>query len=333
MKMKTKTSLNRPEPLRTIKKLKTALSFALLLIAVTIILPATTQALVIDRIVAVVNDRIITETELNAATAVAVGGLKAGEQREYHVKTKSLILDSLIESALIKQDAERIGIEVSELEIDESINSVMERNGLTENALIAALKENKLSYKEYRDQLRDEIIRVKFMGARFRSRIKIRDENVEEYFNSHIDEYYAEPSVRLAVLLLNDTDKKILQEKLKAIRQGLKDKEDFTELVKQFSDGSTAAQGGDIGYLHKSEISPLIESIADSLKEGEISKPVRAQKGIYIVKLIDRKGKEPRAIKEVEAQIRNIIYKKMLKQRYDYWLDDMKRTAFIDVRL
>jgi parvulin-like peptidyl-prolyl isomerase len=171
------------------------------------------------------------------------------------------------------------------------------------------------------------------MGARFRSKIEIRHENIEEYFNSHIDEYYAEPSVRLAVLLLDGTDKKIIQHKLKAIRQGLRTNESFSALVKQFSDGPGAAQGGDLGYLHKGEISPLIENIAQNLKIGEVSKPVREDNLIYIVKLVDKKGKEPRPIKEVERQIHSIIYKKMLKQRYDYWLDDMKRTAFIDVRL
>jgi len=309
------------------------IALTLILTAASILLPATARAVVVDRIVAVVNDRIITETELNAATAVAVGGLRGGEEREYHISTKSVVLDTLIESALIKQDAERIGIEVSELEIDESIEEVMKRNAMTKNELIAALEKNKLGYKDYRNQLRDEIIRVKFMGARFRSRIDLRDEDVEEYFNRHIDEYYDEPGIRLAVLLLVDGDKETLQRKLKAVRQGLRDGEEFTDLVKQFSDGPSAAQGGDIGYLHKGEISPMIDDIAKSLKKGEVSKPVRAPKGVYIVKLIDRKDEEPKPLKEVEGQIRNILYKKMMKERYDYWLDDMKRTAFIDVRL
>jgi len=313
--------------------INTALALTVALLGAAVILPTTAQGVVVDRIVAVVNDSIITETELKAATAIAVGGLGGGEQREYHVNTKSVVLDNLIESSLIKQDAEKIGIEVSELEIDESIDSVLERNGLTQDELIAALKEKNLPYKEYRNQIRDELIRVKFMNARFRSRIEIRDENVEEYYHQHIDEYYAEPSMRLAVLLLTDGDKDVLQKKLKTIKQGLKDGEKFTELVKQFSDGPTAAQGGDIGYLQKGEISPLIENIADSLKKGEISKPVRAKKGIYIVKLVDRKKREPKPIKEVERQIRNILYKKIMQERYEFWLDNMKKTAFIDVRL
>jgi len=313
--------------------INTALALTLTLLAAAVILPSTAGAVVVDKIVAVVNDSIITETELNAATAVAVGGLRSGEQREYHVNTKSVVLDNLIESSLIKQDAEKIGVEVSELEVDESIDSVLERNGLSQNELIAALEEKNLPYKEYRNQIRDELIRVKFMNARFRSRIEIRDENVEEYFNQHIDEYYAEPSVRLAVLLLTDGSKDVLQKKLKAIKQGLREGEEFTELVKQFSDGPTASQGGDIGYLQKGEISPLIENIADSMKEGEISKPVRAKKGIYIVKLIDRKEREPKLIKEVESQISNILYKKIMKERYEFWLDNMKKIAFIDVRL
>ncbi len=310
-----------------------ALTLTLMLMAAALLLPATARAVVVDRIVAVVNDSIITETDLNAATAVAVGGLRSNEPREYHVHTKSVVLDNLIESSLIKQDAEKIGIEVSELEIDESIESVLERNGMTQNELIEALKAKDLPYQEYRNQIRDELIRVKFMNARFRSRIEIKKEELEEYYHQHIDEYYAEPSIRLAVLLLTDDDKNILQEKLKIIKQGLKDGEDFSELIKQFSDGPTAKQGGDIGYLHEDEISPLIKNIAQSLKVGEISKPVRAKKGIYIVQLIDRKDKEPKPLEEVRVEISNILYKKIMKERYAYWLENMKRTAFIDVRL
>ncbi len=310
-----------------------ALTLTLMLMAMAVLLPTTAGAVVVDRIVAVVNDSIITETELNAATAVAVGGLRSNEPREYHVHTKSIVLDNLIESSLIKQDAERIGVEVSELEIDESIGSVLERNGMTKDQLIEALKAKDLPYQEYRNQIRDELIRVKFMNARFRSRIKIKTAELEEYFYQHIDEYYAEPSVRLAVLLLADNGKEIVQEKLKTIKLGLKDGEEFTELIKQFSDGPTAAHGGDIGYLHENEISPLIKNIAMSLKVGEISKPVRAKKGIYIVQLIDRKEKEPKPLAEVQGQIRNIIYQKKMKERYVFWLDNMKRTAFIDVRL
>ncbi len=310
-----------------------ALTLTLMLMAMAVLLPTTAKAVVVDRIVAVVNDSIITETELNAAIAIAVGGLRSNEPREYHVHTKSIVLDNLIESSLIKQDAEKIGVEVSELEIDESIGSVLERNVMTQEELIEALRAKDLPYQEYREQIRDELIRVKFMNARFRSRIEIRTEELKEYFHQHIDEYYAEPSIRLAVLLLTDDGEELVQEKLKIIKLGLKGGEEFTELIKQFSDGPTAGQGGDIGYLHENEISPLIKNIAQSLKVGEISKPVRAKKGIYIVQLIDRKDKEPKSFEEVQGQIRSILYKKMMKERYAYWLDNMKRLAFIDVRL
>jgi len=315
------------------KPINITLILTLMLMAMAVLLPTTARAVVVDRIVAIVNDSIITETELNAATAVAVGGLRSSEPREYHVHTKSIVLDNLIENSLIKQDAERIGVEVSELEIDESIGSVLDRNGMTQDQLVEALKAKDLPYQEYRNQIRDELMRVKFMNARFRSRIKIRTEELEEYFHQHIDEYYAEPSIRLAVLLLTDDGKEVVQEKLKTIRLGLKNGEDFSELIKQFSDGPTAAQGGDIGYLHENEISPLIKNIAQSLKVGEISKPVRAKKGIYIVQLIDRKDKEPKPLEEVQRQIHNILYQKIMKDRYAFWLDKMKRTAFIDVRL
>ncbi len=310
-----------------------ALTLTMMLMAMAVLLPTTAKAVVVDRIVAVVNDSIITETELNAAIAIAVGGLRSNEPREYHVHTKSIVLDNLIESSLIKQDAEKIGVEVSELEIDESIGSVLERNVMTQEELIEALRAKDLPYQEYREQIRDELIRVKFMNARFRSRIEIRTEELKEYFHQHIDEYYAEPSIRLAVLLLTDDGEELVQEKLKIIKLGLKGGEEFTELIKQFSDGPTAGQGGDIGYLHENEISPLIKNIAQSLKVGEISKPVRAKKGIYIVQLIDRKDKEPKSFEEVKGQIRSILYKKMMKERYAYWLDNMKRLAFIDVRL
>ncbi len=308
---------------------------AVLVAAALVAVPAVHAAAeVVDRVVAVVNDRVITLSELNAAYAVALGGLKgSGLGDEDTVETRSKVLDNLIERTLIKQAAEKAGIEVSEWEIDNAIEDVKRQNNLTHEALMVALASSGLTYNEYREQMRDEIRQVKFVNRRFRSKIVIQDEDVEEYYTQHIDDYYTAPSFRLRILFLSSRDRRLLELRLKAVMKGLNEGEEFSELVRQYSEGPAVASGGDIGYLETGEVAPVIEEAANRLEEGEVSGPITTPEGVYLIQLVDRKEGEPQPLEEVKDSIRKALYKKILAQRYNFWLEETKKIAYIEVRL
>ncbi len=292
------------------------------------------SAEIVDRIVAVVNDSVITLSELNAAIAVAME--RSGNPEKWKkdmVRTRSMVLDSLIEQKLVKQAADKAGIDVSQQEIDNAVEDIKERNNLTQEELVSALAESGITYSEYREQLREQIRQVKFINQEFRSKITISREDVENYYNRHIEEFTGPASYRLRVIFFTGTDKDLLALKIKTVFEALDKGEDFETLARQYSEGPTASSGGDLGYLRADEMDPSLREVASAMSPGSVSRPVRTPSGVYIIQLVDRIEGRPVPFEEVEDRIYDRLFKEALDRRYNHWLEEMKKVAHIDVRL
>jgi len=318
---------------------RTAHLFCAILLAASLVFAATgARCETVDRVVAVVNADVITLSELNAATAAISGGLKGEEFQgaEMTVETRSKALDSLIEKILIKQSAEKAGIEVSETEVDNAVEDIKKQNKISHEALLVALAQSGLTYAQYRNQLKEEIRQVKFANQQFRSKISIEDENIEEYYRQNIEKFSVPPSYRLRIIFLAKTpatDEGILKNRLDLIMEDLKSGRDFPEVAKEYSEGLGREEGGDIGDIESGELSPLLEESARRLKKGEISEPITAPDGIYIIQLIDFKDSAPAPLEKAKDTIKNTLYQKILQERYNFWLQEMKKIAHIEIRL
>ncbi len=289
---------------------------------------------VVDRIVAVVNDSIITLSELNASTAVAIKGLK-GEAREGEniVETKCMVLDALIEKKLMKQAADVAGIEVSEQEVDNAIEDIKIQNNITEEELLNELERNGLTYKEYREQLREDIRQVKFVSREFHAKIAIEHEEMEDYYKRNIESFRGQDSFRLRLLFLARTDEKTMRARLDAVMDELEEGVDFKQVASEFSDGPAPTEGGDLGYVMAGELDSAVAGAARQLKPGEVSGPIFTRTGINVIQLIDKREGEVKPFEEVADQIRDLIFKEKMEARYGLWLEDTKKIAHIEVRL
>ncbi len=297
--------------------------------------PSPAFAELVDRIVAVVNDSVITFSELEAATAVELGGLRGGGSRQGEdlVGTRSRVLDELIEKKLMKQAADMVGIEVSDREIENAVEDVKRDNKISGDELMLALAENGLTYNDYKEQLREQIRQVKFISRRFRSRIQVKQEDIEEYYIQNREKFYGASSYRIRLILLSGDDMGIVERRLKTVQEELENGEEFSRVASLYSDGTAAAEGGDLGYVNTGELDGAIEDAAMVLETGGISPPVRTSSGVAIVQLLDRKGREALSIEEVDRKIRNALYDRFMDDRYEIWLDEMRRLAHIEVKL
>ena len=161
------------------------LFISLLLFVLTILLPSQPlNAEVVDRVVAVVNESVITLSELErAVAAVEREGVASGEKALLRGKT----LDQLIEKRLVEQAAAMVGITVSEQEIDAAVEDVRRRNNLSHDELVRALTGSGITYREYRERLKTEIEQVKFTSRRFRSKATVPEEDIENYYREHLE--------------------------------------------------------------------------------------------------------------------------------------------------
>jgi parvulin-like peptidyl-prolyl isomerase len=177
-------------------------------------------------------------------------------------------------------------------------------------------------------------------------KIQFTDEEIKDYYNQHKDKYYATPEKRrlrhLLIKINADSTQKGYQKKLKkaekeakkrieALYQRVKAGEDFADLARQYSEESRADMGGDMGYLERGKLSPQLDSVAFSLKVGEISSPVRDGKGYHLISVLDVKEKKYREFDENVARgIRGFLEDERTKEKTKEYLDQLKeKTKFV----
>ena len=322
------------------KAFRTVVLLTFFALATCLAFGASARAEVVDRIVVVVNDDIITLSELNSATKISLGGLKGDNLEDLlvgmdEVDTRSRILDAMIEKTLMRQSAERVGIEVSDREIDNAIEDVIADNNIDRDILMKYLSDNDLTYKEYREQIKEDIREVKFTDRYFRSKVVLSEEALEEMYNRNIDDFRGAPSYRLKLIVLSPEEgaDKIDELRIAAVEDALKGGGDFDSIVTEFSDGPAKDKGGDIGYVRSVDVDPVIEAVVLKLSVGEVSPFLEIGDSIYVVKLIDRKAGEVASFEEASNTLKQRLFKNLLKERYDEWLDNTRRFAHIEVRL
>ncbi len=295
---------------------------------------AVVSAEMVDRIVAIINDSVITMSELNAATALALeksGGDKNDEKAILGMKKK--ILDDLIEQKLVKQASDKAGIDVSEKEIDNAVEDIKKENGMTQDALLLTLARSGLTYKEYREQLKEQIRQVKFVNKEFRSKITIEPEDVEDYYRQHKDDFQTPAAYRVNMIFIPNSDKDAAARKIKMLEDGLSKGTDFKELAREYSEGPTASSGGDMGYLKINEMDKAIQDAVVKLKVNEISPLIQAGDGAYFIQLNDIKPSEQRPFEEVKGLAQDKLYKKIMDDRFNFWLNEVKKYAHVEIRL
>lgn len=296
---------------------------------------APAKAEVVDRVVAVINDSIITLSELNAAAAMATEKLSSADKKDGKKadELRSKMLDGLIEQKLVKQAADKAGIDISEREIDLAVDDIKRQNGLTQESLLLALAQSGLTYKEYREQLKEQIRQVKFINKEIRSKIMVLPEDIEAYWRQHRNDFVSPPSYRLNMIFIPSADKEVYKLKLKAVEDGIKKGEPFGELARAYSEGFGAASGGEMGWMKAGELDRSVEDAASKLKAGNIAGPMVNSEGAYFIELVEMKAAAQTPLEEVKDRIQDKLFKKTMDERFDFWLEEVKKYAHIEIRL
>ncbi|HAG50856.1 MAG TPA: hypothetical protein DHU69_06220 [Deltaproteobacteria bacterium] len=317
------------------KKIFLVYIFLFLLFPSALSLASVVNAEIIDKVIAVVNDSVITLSELNSAIA-DIGIIKGDSKEKQIVETKSRILDQLIEKKLVELAATKAGISVSEKEIDNAVEDVKKQNNISHEELLRALAKNGLTLKAYREQLKEQVRQVKFINRQFRSNIKLADEDVEAYYKLNQDKFAGPTMHRLRIISFPLTEPgkvKEAEKKVKDVLAMAKRGEDFAKLAREYSQGPNALGGGDLGYVKTGEMDPTIERAIAGLKSGEVSDVVKTSTGFHIIQVVERPKGEPRPLSEVDEEIRNIIFQKIIDERYKFWLEEIMKKAYVEVRL
>ncbi len=293
-----------------------------------------------NRVVAIVNDEVITLYELNGRMKDLTGHdpaeMRLRDEKQY-LKARREILNGLIEEKLTLGKIQELGINVTPKRIDAAIERIKRNNGLTQEDLLAGLKKRGITYDSYRERVKGQLQRMELINYEVKSKIIIREEDIKEYYNKHRDEFVVKGKVHLAIIVLkqeglsNKSGSGSLSRQAEDILERLKAGEDFGELAKKFSRGPGAEDGGDVGFFKTSQIDPKLREIIKKMSPGDISEPIVRPYGIQIVKLIDNQEERLKPIKEVRDAIYQIFYQKEVNKRYSAWIKGLKDKAYTKI--
>jgi peptidyl-prolyl cis-trans isomerase SurA len=301
------------------------------------------QAAVVDRIVAIVNDEIITLSELNNAfepyQEKFEASYKGPDREKARAETKVLLLNRMIESVLMEQESRKTGITVRDGEVTEAINDIRTQRKLSQDELRKGLERDGITDDAFRKDIRNQLMRMKLIQRDIKSRVAVTDEEVGEYYRKHREDYEGKESVRIKQILLplpteeDPAAKEKLRANAEAIHKELMAGESFDQLSARYSRGPEAASGGDIGYIERGIIHSEVEDVAFSLPLHQISDVIESSVGFHIIQVIDRRGAGLKSIESVRGEIREKIDREKMDKKYGEWLEELRKKSHIEIKL
>ena len=289
-------------------------SIASLLLALAIMLPAHAQLLTpaaaanqpLDRIVAVVNDDVILQSELNDAV-LSVQQQYAGhtEQLPPMNVLQQQVLNRLVLMRLQIQKAQDQGIHVSDADVDQAIQGVAEQNKLSPEQLRAEVERSGASFASFREQLADQITVQRLHQSVVQDSVSVTDSEIDNLLSSPT---YKAGEVHLAHIQISipgGADAAAIQaaaakaeQTLASIHGGM----DFNAAAIRYSDAPDALEGGDLGWRRLDEIPPAFADTIASMKPGDVSPALRGPTGFHILKLVDQRQSSRKMVTELHAR-------------------------------
>jgi len=296
---------------------------------------------VVDRIVAVVNQEIITLSEVDKLIGPFQEEIQTKDRLERQERVREVyrkVLDRLIEEKLIDQEVKRSGVKITSKEIEGAVEEVKRQNGIGQEDLEKLLLKEGLTLETYKKEIEKRLQRMKLINWNLKVETKSGEKELKDFYQKNIDKYRSNEVYRPCQIFFL-VPKEATQEEIREIRkrcQGvlerIKKGEDFGKMALLYSQDTSAKDRGDLGYFKKGELLPDLEKEALRLQVGEVSGTIRTSLGFHILKLLDRKGGNP-PCEEVKERVRVDYYEKEREKALQQFLSTLKEKAVIEIKL
>ena len=297
---------------------------------------------VVDRIVAVVNQEIITFSEIEKVMGPLKEEMKAEdrlERRERFQEAYGKILEKLIEEKLIDQEVKKAGVKVTSKEIEGTIEEVKRHNAATQEELEKALAKDGVTLEEFKKQIEKRLQRTKLVNMAVKVEPNVKERELRDFYQKNIDQYRTQETYRpshIFFLVPKGATSEEVQEIRKTcqkVLERIKGGEDFGEMALLYSRDVSAKDRGDLGYFKRGELLPVLEKEALRLKIGDVGGIIRTDFGFHIVRLLDRKGGEPPPFEEIKEKIQADYYDKEFEKAFKQFITTLREKSVIEIKL
>jgi peptidyl-prolyl cis-trans isomerase SurA len=296
----------------------------------------------VDRIVAVVNNDIITLYELNRAFAPYVKNIKAlqyppEKERQTLFKVRQDILDQLIDRMLTNQQIKRGRITVSQNEIDNTIERFKESRQLTDEQLRLGLESQGMSMEDYRKEIEEQILRAKLVNREVKAKIVITKEDLANYYEGHREKYAGEKKYYLWNMYAKvppdsgSIEWSNARNQMEAMLVRLKQGQSFISLVDELERSPSFVQGTDLGLYSLEDLADQLRQVVEKMGPGEFSDVLETNFGYQIIYVQKFEESQAKPLEAVQAEIEEILFKEMVDTKYQQWLEELRAKSHIRV--
>ena len=295
------------------------------------------SAEVLERILAVVNDELVTEQDLQMVMAPVLAQYRtAYTGKEFEDKAQEArhqFLEKVIEDKLILSEAKRKQVIIKDNEVDETMADVRNKFPSRE-AFLKSIEEQGFTEKKLWGRFRDQVLMQKLVAYEVKSKVSVSPGEVNDYYKNHPEDFAQGDRVKLQHILIRVGTRS--EEEASSFAQSLYEKikagASFAEIARTYSEGAEAKEDGEMGWIEKDQLMGEIDQKVFTLNNGEITPPIATSLGYHIFKVSERQKFSVKPITEVREQVQDILFKEKYKARLESWLNSLKKNAYISIR-
>ncbi|MBN1586194.1 MAG: peptidyl-prolyl cis-trans isomerase [Candidatus Omnitrophica bacterium] len=296
------------------------------------------QAATLDRIVAVVNDEIITEREVQRILVPVYEQLKAQVpsehlEREFEI-ARERVIKNLIDDKLLTGEAKRLGIEPAEDKVDAKVEEAKKSFGSPEQFELAIEREG-ITEKELRMQIIDAMRRKQLVEQVVVGQVRVSPAQINQYYEDNKESFRTSGEWHMRMLVLGPTAERDSEQTLlvaKEIHKLLEQGEDFASLAREYSQGPKVEEGGDLGWVDPTTLRREIREGSASLTPGEYSGLIEMEGKWVITFLEERRDGRIVTLDQATPQIRDHLFEEQFRVELETWLNKLKSEAYVDIR-
>ncbi len=296
------------------------------------LLPGAGAGEVVDRIVAQVNDEIITLSELEQTSKSMQAQSGQNPLGRESKAFQRQMLDSLIDRKLALAEAKKRGISLTDRELDQALEEFKKRNDLADDAaLTKALSQAGMTLKELKQQMSDQMIQERMVQVAVGAKTMVSDADVRRVYEESTKEGGNQVHLKMIQVLFppeaTTAQKEELRQKVEAILKEVQEGRSFSEAARKHS-----VSEGDLGFIPLGDMAPQLIEYLKRLRPGEVA-PVQSPEGFQLIQLVARRSGSPRSFEEVAPEIRRALMRQEVGKRFSEWVKTLKDKAFIKIML
>ena len=307
-------------------------------------LRAQAKGAVVEEIVARVNNSIVTLTDYQKADQSLRDEVSRACQNcpadkisaDYKDRQKDLLRD-LIDQQLLIERAKDMGIN-ADADLVKRLDDVRKQNNLNSvEDLEKAVEQSGIAWEDYKTQIRNGLLTQEVIRQQVGGRLDIPSEEVKKYYDAHKDQFTRPEQVELAEIFLSTEGKSL--EEVSAVRTKADDLHDrvakgenFTEIAKRYSEGSTAKDGGDLGRFERGQLAPQLEESVFKLDRSAVTDVIQTKTGFEILKVINHFDPGLQPLDKVDTEIMNKLYTQKMEPALRTYLAELREESYVLVK-